>query len=123
MLELKAKKGYKKFILLVVSLFLFTGCNQTEIQKTVRVREGTVKYNDCREIIILEENSLEKNKLDFICEYSRSQGGKVLGGLCVHAEIDQYNKCSRAYIYYAEPELQCAEGTFPTIYDTCEYAE
>jgi len=82
-----------------------------------------VKYDDCREIIKLEDNSSEKNIFDFTCDYIRSNSGKILGGPCVHTETNEEDVCTEAYIYYANAELQCSEGTYPTIYDTCEGAE
>ncbi len=107
-------------VLLIASTLLI-GCGRETVNLQ---REGIVKFNDCREIIKLEDNAPEKNYMTFTCDYIKSNTGKIMAGTCVHIETSNDGKeCTKAYTYYAKPELKCEEGLFPTIYDTCEHGE
>lgn len=84
--------------------------------------EGTVKYDDCREIIYLKP---EPDSLDsfwrtyfhqFICQYTKRKSGKIISGTCVHIDTDNSlfsssGKCKTAYIYTfkSKPDLGCTE--------------
>lgn len=109
------------FQALIVSLLLLIGCGRAASNLQ---REGVVKFNDCREIIKLEDNAPEKDYMMFTCDYIKSKTGKIMAGNCVHIETSKDDKeCTKAYTYFAKPELKCEKGLFPTIYDTCEHGE
>ncbi len=83
--------------MLIIGLFVLCafGCQN---------EEGTVKYDDCREIIYLQPNTWQTYYKSFICEYLRRATGKIVGGKCVHVETDSglfysSGKCKAAYVY------------------------
>ncbi len=85
--------------------------------------EGIVKYDDCREIITLKDNSWQKYFMKFTCTYRKTQGGDIMGygmngGECVH--IDHYNSlfssspaCERAYVYTKEQRAGVCPSEHP----------
>lgn len=83
-----------KTVLLFLTILL-SGCSHNE---------GTVKYDDCREIINLEKNSWRFSVYPFTCEYFRDDKGTIIGGTCVRVELDdglffKSGRCERAYVY------------------------
>ncbi|MFH1565538.1 MAG: hypothetical protein ABIC82_06940 [bacterium] len=72
-------------------------------------REGTIKYDDCREIIEIKDDSILKFFKDFTCSYSKTKTGKIMSGNCVNIKTTSENQCLRAYIYYVEPEIKCPD--------------
>ena len=48
---------------------VFSGCASK--------KEGIVKYDDCREVIKLNNDSYEKYYKDFTCEYVKTKSGKI----------------------------------------------
>lgn len=85
----------KKSLLAAFLLSALTGCNHNE---------GTVKYDDCREVINLDKNSWRLMVYPFTCEYYKDDNGKVIGGTCVRVEVDNglfshTGRCEKAYVY------------------------
>jgi hypothetical protein len=67
-------------------------------------REGTVKYEDCREVITLQPDTLQAFFKSFTCSYRKAKGGTIMQGLCVHADSDSTlfsssHACATAYVY------------------------
>lgn len=98
----------KKGILYGLFVLLLAGCGADE---------GTVKYDDCRTIINLPSNNLQKYYKTFTCEYERRTTGKIVSAFCVHVDVDKgffysSGKCERAYIYtseQSEPDRGCSK--------------
>lgn len=87
----------KKIISLSSLLFIFaaSGCGP---------QEGTVKIDDCREVVFLKSDSLRPQIQRFVCEYNRDSTGKITGGTCIHVDLadglfSKTGKCNTAYIY------------------------
>jgi hypothetical protein len=82
-------------ILALSFLLVFSGCSHNE---------GTVKYDDCREIIKLDKDSWRLNLYSFTCDYSKNVSGEIMGGICVRIELDDSlfshtGICKKAYVY------------------------
>jgi len=76
--------------------------------------EGIVKYDDCRQIITIQDNSWQKYLMKFTCNYIKSPTGKIIGGECVHITNDysllgSSNACKKAYIYQRNPDVKCPD--------------
>jgi hypothetical protein len=83
-----------KPILLILAILL-SSCTHNE---------GTVKYDDCREIINLDKDSWRFRVYPFTCEYFRDNNGKIIGGTCVRVELadgifSKSGRCEKAYVY------------------------
>jgi len=78
-------------------------------------REGTVNYSDCREVVQLKSDTLQKFYKKFTCEYIKSNDGKtILGGTCVHIDTDSSlltsnSSCKTAFVYQKEPDIKCPD--------------
>ncbi len=96
------------FLLLIV--ISFSGCASKN--------EGLVRIDDCREIISLKNDSLEKIYKDFTCNYSKTSNGKIISGECVSIEMEG-NNCKKAFIYDVEPEVKCPENMYVGYDDLC----
>lgn len=87
----------KAYLIAIMFLALFIlGCGH---------EEGTVRYEDCREIIYLEKNSWQLYLHSFVCTYNRNIKGEIISGTCVRVEMDDSifshsGICKKAYIYY-----------------------
>lgn len=85
----------KKFpFVAAIFILLLSGCSHNE---------GTVKYDDCREIIRLDKDSWRLNLYSFTCDYYKEQG-KILSGTCVRVELDDgffshSGRCKTTYVY------------------------
>lgn len=104
---------FKKLVLICILVLIsitFSGCASK--------KEGIVKFDDCRETINLDSNSLEKYYKDFTCTTYKTNSGKIIEGVCVSVETDK-DVCKKAYIYKQEPEVKCGENEIVTVDDNC----
>lgn len=81
--------------------------------------EGTVSYNDCREIIRIQPGSWHTHFGTFVCDYSKTLGGKIMGGECVRivnnsSLFSTSNTCGTAYVYEAKQDNVCTVA--PNLY-------
>ena len=85
-------------------------------------RDGTVKYDDCREIIQLKGRSAFATiGKDFTCSISRTKSGKSMGGQCVSVALSLLDgKCERAYVYEKKPANVCWPNSHLTYEDMCQ---
>jgi hypothetical protein len=65
-------------------------------------QEGEAKYEDCRNKIMVKQDSTEKLFKKFTCSYAKNENGKIISGVCVHVETEGA-VCQTAYIYYKQP--------------------
>jgi hypothetical protein len=99
----------KKGVAGILFVLLLAGCGADE---------GTVKYDDCRTIITLPTDNLQKYYKTFTCEYVRRASGKIISATCVHVDLNTglfsgSGKCETAYIYTSEqtqPDRGCMKG-------------
>lgn len=83
------------------------------------ISEGTVKYDDCREIIQLQPNNWRTYFGTFIGYARKTKSGKIIGGEFVRVVNDSpligsSHSCARAYIYEAKQDNVCTVD--PNIY-------
>lgn len=106
---IKENGKMRKFIVFIGLLFsaFVIGCEH---------QEGTVKYDDCREIIYLKPDSLRVYFHQFICQYTRRESGKIVTGTCVYVDTESRlfsssSKCKTAYIYdfVSKPDAGCTK--------------
>ena len=88
-------------------------------------REGTVKYDDCREVVTLEPESPRTLFKSFTCSYTKTKSGRVIRGLCVHVDNDSTmfsasHTCATAFVYEKGNE-GCTDSRFPYLHydDRC----
>jgi hypothetical protein len=99
-------------LFLVLGLFFITGCSQ----------EGIIKIsNDCRNEVKLTTSQYNWKKIfsNFICEYQKSNSGKITSGICAHFEMNS-GVCITAYIYEVPSDVQCSGGHAPDRNDVCQ---
>jgi hypothetical protein len=89
-------------------------------------RSGVVKYDDCREIVTLQPDTLQKYYRTFTCGYWRTKSGKIMSGECVRIVNDSSllsssHTCATAYVYTKKQEGNCTDPTHPylTYDDMC----
>jgi hypothetical protein len=80
--------------------------------------EGTVKSDDCRQQIMLSEDSPVTRQKKFMCIYQKSKTGKLMSGICTAVEMDG-STCKAAYTYQKKPWRTCPEGYRLTENDVC----
>lgn len=81
--------------------------------------EGIVKYDDCRQVITIEQNDWQNNFRKFICNTVKSKSGKVIFGTCVHIDTEA-GVCKTAYIYSKAPVIKCkGDNVYPDSNDNC----
>jgi hypothetical protein len=78
--------------------------------------DGTVSYNDCREVIQIQPDSWHTYFGTFVCNYSKTQSGQIMGGQCVRIVNDSSlfsssNACATAYVYEAASSTACEGDT------------
>lgn len=88
------------FIVGILMLFALVGCGE---------REGSVKWNDCREKIDVKEGDLNTLLKKFTCQYYKTQQGRIMGGSCVSIEYDSNGSCKAAYFYYKKQDNVCSK--------------
>jgi len=78
--------------------------------------DGIVKYDDCREIIYLKENSFQAKTKSFTCSLMRTEKGLVMSGECVHIDYAGEGKvCKTAYVYQKKQASVCKNPKFPVL--------
>jgi len=83
-------------------------------------RVGTVRYQDCREIVRLKDNPLRKLYTTFTCSYQRTVTGKLMGGECVSVKTTSSGEtCQIAYLYEKKSEFVCPSNTHVMPDETC----
>lgn len=89
-------------------------------------REGIIKYDDCRAIVTLQPDTLQKYYRTFTCGYNRTKSGKIMSGECVRIVNDKSffsssHTCATAYVYEKEQEGNCTDPARPylTYDDMC----
>ena len=80
---------------------------------------GTVKYDDCREKINLKGDQLKDLTGTYICNDSKTNSGKSMGGECVKIITDSTGKCQTAYVYEKPAEESCGSNSYLTVDDKC----
>lgn len=73
--------------------------------------EGTVKHDDCRQIISLKSGSWQTYIHNFTCETQKTQSGAIMGGLCVAIRNSGFfgtgDKRETAYVYWLPLPTTC----------------
>ena len=87
-------------VLVGVCVFNFIGGEQ----------EGAIDINDCREVINLESDNLQKYYHKFTCSYIKTNDGKTIKGTCARVKLTKENECTKAYVYEKESEVECLKG-------------
>ena len=82
--------------------------------------EGTVKYDDCREVIVLSPDTLQTFYKSFTCTYVKTNKGHIMSGVCVSVEEPWFGPgCTKAYIYYKKPFADCGQHASLTYDEMC----
>jgi hypothetical protein len=79
-------------------------------------REGVVKYDDCRSVVMLSSDTWQKFYKTFTCTYAKTQSGKVMSGECVHIDtagtaFSASSACETAYVYEKAQDSACKGNT------------
>jgi len=91
-------------------------------------REGSVKFDDCREVIRLQPDTLQKFYKTFTCSSSKTKSGGIISEQCVHIDNDSTlfsssHSCATAYVYTRHDE-GCTNLKYPYLhYDDKCYSE
>jgi hypothetical protein len=77
-------------------------------------QEGYVKSDDCRETVLLQEDTAQKYFKQFTCTYIKTRSGKILGGTCAHVVMDGSPAyCKTVYTYQKPSQINCSDPKFP----------
>jgi hypothetical protein len=81
--------------------------------------EGTVKYDDCRQIITIQDHSWQTYIKQFTCNYIKTKSRLIMSGECVHINTDSSlfsssHTCATAYVYEKKQEGNCTVA--PNLY-------
>ena len=79
-------------------------------------QSGTVKYEDCREVLTVEVAEARKLRKRFTCESRRTFTGILMTGHCVYVETSG-PVCTKAYVYDQHPAVNCQPTTPWLSYD------
>lgn len=80
---------------------------------------GVVKYDDCRQKIVLTKSDYEDAIGTYVCSDEKTDSGKSMGGLCVKTVVDDSGQCQTAYVYQKPAEGGCGANTYLNKNDTC----
>ena len=80
---------------------------------------GTVKYDDCRQKITLNATDYAKQSGTFLCNDTKTNSGKSMGGECVETVTDSSGTCQTAYIYEKPAEETCGANSMLRVDDKC----
>lgn len=95
-------------------------------------REGSVKFDDCREVVYLNPDTIQKYYKTFTCSYRKTDKGVLLNSNCVHVDNDSTlftssHTCKTAYVYSFQLEKNhggCSDLAYPYLgYDDKCYSE
>jgi hypothetical protein len=83
--------------------------------------EGTIKYDDCREIERLAPDPVvQLFYKSFTCMYNKTKSGRIMGGVCVSIEEPWFGSgCTKAYVYEKKAAAVCPVNTHLTYEDIC----
>ena len=85
---------------------------------------GSVKTDDCRMRIPLEEGSADTWFKKFMCEYSETKSGKVMRGFCQAVDLASDGVCNTVYFYDKKAPKVCTDPKFPYLgYDDLCHTE
>ncbi len=78
--------------------------------------EGVVTYNDCRAVIQIQPDSWQTYFGTFVCNYTKTQSGQIMGGQCVRIVNDSSlfstsHSCATAYVYNITSSPACEGNT------------
>lgn len=82
--------------------------------------EGTVKYDDCKQIITTKQGSSDTYGKNFTCNTYKSKSGRLISGICVHIDTEN-GACTKAFVYEKKSEFNCGDNSAPN-YDDSVYA-
>jgi hypothetical protein len=110
----KSQRGVSEFA--VVTILLCIGVCLWWIGSDGLEREGYSKYDDCRETVILQPDTIQKYYKTFTCSVRKTQTNKVMNGECVHIEYESSifstsRVCMVALVYQKMPETKCNDPT------------
>ena len=71
-------------------------------------REGVIDYEDCREIVTLKPDDLQRYYKKFTCSYTKTNSGKIARGFCSRIVLKE-GLCRTAYVYEKKSEIKCSE--------------
>jgi hypothetical protein len=105
------------FILIAIVWSILSGI--ASFWKSSREQEGVVKYDDCRQIITIQDGSWQTYYHKFTCSYIKTKSGAIMSGECVRVENDSSlfsssHTCSTAYVYEKKINNPCTVA--PNIY-------
>ena len=95
-------KNTFKLALLAPLIFLGVGCERT----------GIVEYDDCRTIVELKEDTIQKYYHLFTCDYQKTDSGAVMDATFVRVELCGFydsGLCNEAFVYNRGPEGSCSD--------------
>ena len=101
--------GFGLLVLFVSWLFGFNFHNTSE---------GTVKYDDCRQVIQLQPNDWHTYFGTFTGITEKTKAGKVMSGEFVRIKNDNSflgssHTCATAYVYEKKQEGNCTDPVYP----------
>ena len=79
-----------------------------------RVNEGTVEYDDCREVITIQEGSWQTYFHKFTCSFRKTKSGEIMEGVCISIKtpkslFSEGDSCLKAYVYEVKNETACKD--------------
>ena len=92
----------------VFATIILSGCS---LEHAPGEEEGTVKFDDCREIIRIDANSLRLWAKRFTCDTKSTESGQLMSATCASVETTQYGACQRAFVYTKQTTRRCQEAT------------
>lgn len=88
--------------------------------------EGTVKYDDCRQVINLNEGDWQTYFHKFTCNTFKTKSGITMSGECVSIETNSSlfssgSSCVKAYVYEEKQGGDCNNPSYPYLWydDQC----
>ena len=81
--------------------------------------QGTVKYDDCRQVINLKEGDSGTWGKTFTCDTFKTNDGRVISGECVHVDLNSNGSCDTAYVYEKTPQITCSTNEEATVSGIC----
>ncbi len=82
--------------------------------------QGTVKYDDCRQVINTKQGNWDTYFKKFTGEDYRSKSGRLISGTYVHIDTSG-GACTTAYVYEKKSDFNCGDNSTPN-YDDSVYA-
>jgi len=102
-------------VMIFVGVFLYQNFVNTPLTNV----SGIVKYDDCREKVTLNQTEYSKQSGTFICNDTKTNSGKSMGGECVKTVTDNAGQCQTVYIYEKPAEEKCGTNEALRTDDKC----